>query len=118
MQTKALTDYLGVIAAGEALLRRPTFTIAAGVELTPTERWSFGAGVTLLHGRVDFDWDNFQRVDLPNALVWRGWARFAWDDSTDLTLRLENIGGETAPPAALGYGAQPRSVYLGVAKKF
>ena len=45
-------------------------------------------------------------------------ARFAWNDSTDLTLRLENIGGETAPPAALGYGAQPRSVYVGVAKKF
>ncbi len=118
LQTKALTDYLGVIAAGEALLRRPTFTLSAGAELTPTERWSFGAGVTLLHGRVDFDWDNFQRVDLPNALVWRGWARFAWDDSTDLTLRLENIGGETAPPAALGYGAQPRSVYVGLAKKF
>ena len=118
LQTKALTDYLGVIAAGEALLRRPTFTLSAGAELRPDERWSFGAGVTLLHGRVDFDWDNFQRVDLPNALVWRGWARFAWDDSTDLTLRLENIGGETAPPAALGYGAQPRSVYVGVAKKF
>ena len=118
LQTKALTNYLGVIAAGESLLRRPTFTLSAGTEITPTERWSFGAGVTLLHGRVDFDWDNFQRVDLPNSLVWRGWARFAWNDSTDLTLRLENIGGETAPPAALGYGAQPRSVYVGVAKKF
>ena len=118
LQTKALTDYLGVIAAGESLLRRPTFTLSAGVELTPTERWSFGTGFTLLHGRVDFDWDNFRRVDLPNSLVWRGWARFAWDDSTDVTIRLENIGGETAPPAALGYGAQPRSVYVGVAKKF
>ena len=118
LQTKALTDYLGVVATGQSLLRRPTFTLSAGAELTPTERWSFGAGVTLLHGRVDFDWDNFQRVNLPNALVWRGWARFAWDDSTDLTMRLENIGGETAPPAALGYGAQPRSIYVGVAKKF
>lgn len=118
LQTKALTNYLGVVATGQALLRRPTFTLSAGAEITPTERWSFGAGVTLLHGRVDFDWNNFQRVDLPNSLVWRGWARFAWDDSTDLTLRLENIGGETAPPAALGYGAQPRSVYVGVAKKF
>lgn len=118
LQTKALTNYLGVVATGQSLLRRPTFTLSAGAEITPTERWSFGAGVTLLHGRIDYDWDNFQRIDLPNSLVWRGWARFAWDDSTDLTLRLENIGGETAPPAALGYGAQPRSVYVGVSKKF
>jgi vitamin B12 transporter len=118
LQTKALTDYLGVIATGESLLRRPTFTLSAGAEITPDERWSFGTGFTLLHGRVDFDWDNFRRVDLPNSLVWRGWARFAWDDSTDLTIRVENIGGETAPPAALGYGAQPRSVYVGVANKF
>jgi vitamin B12 transporter len=118
LQTKALTNYLGIVAAGESLLRRPTFTLSAGAEITPTERWSFGAGVTLLHGRVDYDWDNSQRVDLPNSLVLRGWTRFAWDDSTDLTMRLENIGGETAPPSALGYGAQPRSVYVGVAKKF
>lgn len=118
LQTKALTDYLGGGTAGQSLLRRPTFTLSAGAEITPTERWSFGAGVTYLHGRVDYDWDNFQRVDLPNSLVWRGWARFAWNDSTDLTFRLENIGDETAPPAALGYGAQPRSVYVGVAKKF
>ena len=118
LQTKALTDYLGVVAAGQALLRRPTFTLAAGAEITPNERWSFGLGATLLQGRVDFDWDGYRRVNLPDSLVWRGWARFAWDDATDLTIRCENISGETAPPAALGYGAQPRSVYVGVAKKF
>jgi len=118
LQTKALTDYLGVVAAGQSLLRRPTFTLSAGAEITPNERWTCGLGVTLLHGRVDFDWDSYQRVALPNSLVWRSWARYAWDDTTDLSLRVENIGGETAPPAALGYGAQPRSVYVGVAKKF
>ena len=118
LQTKALTDYLGVVTAGQSLLRRPTFTLAAGVELTPNERWSFGVGLNLQHGRVDYDWDQFQRVNLPNALIWRSWGRFAWDDKTDLTFRLENIGGETAPPAALGFDAQPRSIYLGLNKKF
>lgn len=118
LQAIALTDYLGVVAAGQALLRRPTFTLAAGAEITPDERWTFGVAVTWLHGRDDFDWDAYQRVRLADSLVWRGWARYAWDDSLDLTFRVENLGGETSPPAALGYGAPPRSAYIGVAKKF
>jgi vitamin B12 transporter len=118
LQAIALTDYLGVVAAGQTLLRRPTFTLAAGAELAPDERWTFGLGVTWLHDRTDFDWDAYQRVQLPDSLVWRSWARYAWNDTTDLTLRVENLTGETAPPAALGYGAPPRSVYLGLAKKF
>ena len=118
LQTKALSDYLGVVATGQALLRRPTFTLATGVELTPNERWSFGVGLSLQHDRVDFDWNQYQRVNLPDALIWRSWGRFAWDDKTDLTFRIENIGGETAPPAARGFGAQPRSVYVGLSKKF
>lgn len=118
LEAIALTDYLGVVSAGQALLRRPTFTLATGAEVTPNERLTLGVGVTWLRGREDFDWDAFRRVKLPDSFVLRAWARFAWDESTDLTFRIENLGGETAPPAALGYGAQPRSAYIGVAKKF
>ena len=118
LEAIALTDYLGVVSAGQSLLRRPTFTLATGGEITPNERLTFGVGITWLHGREDFDWDAFRRVKLPDSFVLRAWARYAWDDSTDLTFRVENLGGETAPPAALGYGAQPRSAYIGVAKKF
>lgn len=118
LQAIAQTDYLGVVNAGQALLRRPTFTLATGAEITPNERLTFGIGATWLHNRDDFNWDAYQRVRLADSFVWRAWARYAWDDSTDLTFRVENLGGETAPPAALGYGAQPRSAYIGIAKKF
>jgi vitamin B12 transporter len=118
LQAIALTDYLGVVSAGQPLLRRPTFTLAGGAEVSPNERLTWGLGVTWLHGREDFDWDAYQRVKLPDSFILRAWARYAWDDSTDLTFRIENLTGETAPPAALGYGAQPRSAYLGLAKKF
>jgi hypothetical protein len=39
-------------------------------------------------------------------------------DGTEISLRIENLFGEDAPPAAFGFGAQPRSAYVGLTRKF
>lgn len=118
LESKALTDYAGMVTAGEALLRRPHLVLSAGAEILPNENWTIGAAVNLQRGRVDYDWNTVARVDLPAAVFCRLWIRYAWNDRTELSLRVENLFGETAPPTALGYGAQPRSAYAGLTRKF
>ena len=118
LESKALTDYAGVVAAGQPLLRRPHLVLALGSEVTPNENWTFGAAVNAQRGRVDYDWNTYSRVNLPSAVFARLWVRYAWSDRTELSLRIENLFGETAPPTALGYGAQPRSAYMGLTRRF
>jgi hypothetical protein len=48
----------------------------------------------------------------------RLWIRRSIGDKTDISLRVENLTGEDAPPAAFGFGPQPRSAYLGVTRRF
>jgi outer membrane cobalamin receptor len=107
-----------VAATGQTLLRRPRLTLNAGAEVTPGDDWTFGGAVTLLRDRVDYDWNLGQRVDLPDAAYVRLWVRYALDARSELSLRVENLFGEDAPPAGIGFGAQPRSAYVGFTRRF
>ena len=113
------TDYyLGTGLAGDKLLRRPTLTLTLGLEVTPSDDWTFGVSATHLRGREDFDWNAYSRVSLPDATFVRVWIRRILADGTEISLRIENLFGEDAPPAAFGFGAQPRSAYVGLTRRF
>ena len=108
----------GTGLTGDKLLRRPSFTLTLGVEVIPNDDWTFGLSAAHLRGREDYDWNSGSRVSLPNATFVRVWLRRILSDKTELSLRIENLFGEDAPPAALGFGAQPRSAYVGLTRKF
>ena len=113
------TDYfLGTGLAGDKLLRRPTLTLTLGVEIIPNDDWVFGVSAAHLRGREDFDWNAYSRVSLPDATFVRVWLRRTLPDGTEISLRIENLFGEDAPPAAYGFGAQPRSAYVGLTRRF
>jgi vitamin B12 transporter len=113
------TDYyLGTGLTGDKLLRRPSLTLTLGLEVIPNDDWTFGVSAAHLRGREDFDWNAFSRVSLPNATFVRVWVRRTLSDHTEISLRIENLFGEDAPPAAFGFGAQPRSAYVGLTRKF
>ena len=110
--------YSGTGVAGDKLLRRPTLTLTLGVEVIPNDDWIFGLSAAHLRGREDYDFNSSSRVSLPDATYVRVWLRRILSDGTEISLRIENLFGEDAPPAALGYGAQPRSAYVGLTRKF
>ena len=113
------TDYLfGTGLSGDKLLRRPTLTLTLGVEVIPNDDWTFGVSAAHLHGREDYDWNSSRRVSLPDATFVRVWIRRVLSDNTEISLRIENLFGERAPPAAFGFGAQPRSAYVGLTRRF
>lgn len=112
-------DYLfGTGLTGDKLLRRPTLTLTLGIEVIPNDDWIFGASASHLRGREDYDWNSGSRVSLPDAAFVRVWVRRILADGTEISLRIENLFGEDAPPAAFGFGAQPRSAYVGLTRKF
>jgi len=113
------TDYfLGTGLTGDKLLRRPTLTLTVGLEVIPNDDWTFGVSAAHLRGREDYDWNSASRVNLPDATFVRLWVRRVLSDSTEISLRIENLFGEDAPPAAFGFGAQPRSAYVGLTRRF
>ena len=113
------TDYfLGTGLTGDKLLRRPTLTLTLGVEIIPNDDWTFGISAAHLRGREDFNWNAYSRVSLPDATFVRVWIRRILSDHTEISLRIENLFGEDAPPAAYGFGAQPRSAYVGLTRRF
>jgi hypothetical protein len=119
LDTEVLSpDYQGVAVAGQSLLRRPRLTLNIGAELTPDDDWTFGGAVTLLRGRVDFDWNLGRRVDLPDAAYARVWLRRTLNARSELTVRVENLFDQAAPPTGIGFGAQPRSAYVGYTRRF
>lgn len=118
LEATALSDYLGLVSAGDRLLRRPDLALSVGVETRPTSNWVLGLAATWLHGREDFDFNTGARVDLRDALQMRFWMRHALSDTTDLSLRVENLTGSSAELTGIGYPAAPRSVYLGLTRKF
>jgi vitamin B12 transporter len=111
-------DYSGTGVTGDKLLRRPTLTLTLGAEIIPNDDWIIGVSAAHLRGRDDFDFNANARVTLPDAAFVRVWIRRVLSDKTELSLRIENLFGEDAPPAALGFGAQPRSAYVGLTRKF
>ena len=117
-EIKSTDYYLGTGLTGDKLLRRPTLTLTLGVEVIPNDDWTFGLSAAYQRGREDFDWNTYSRVSLPDATFVRVWIRRILSDNTEISLRIENLFGEDAPPAALGFGAQPRSAYLGLTRKF
>ena len=113
------TDYLfGTGLSGDKLLRRPTLTLTLGVEVIPNDDWTFGVSAAHLHGSEDYDWNSSRRVSLPDATFVRVWIRRVLSDNPEISLRIENLFGERAPPAAFGFGAQPRSAYVGLTRRF
>ena len=113
------TDYfMGTGLAGDKLLRRPTLTLSVGAEIMPNDDWTFGVSAAHLRGREDFDWNAYARTALPDATFVRLWIRRVLSDRTEISLRIENIFGEDAPPAAFGFPAQPRSAYLSLTRRF
>ena len=117
-EVRSADYYFSTGMAGDKLLRRPTLTLTLGVEVTPNDDWTFGLSAAHLRGREDYDWNSGSRVSLPNATFVRVWLRRILSDKTELSLRIENLFGEDAPPAALGFGAQPRSAYVGLTRRF
>jgi vitamin B12 transporter len=111
-------DYLSTGVTGDKLLRRPTLTLTLGVEVIPNDDWTFGVSAAHLRGREDYDWNSGSRVSLPDASFVRVWVRRTLSDHTEISLRIENLFGEDAPPAAFGFGAQPRSAYVGLTRRF
>lgn len=122
LETEALSTYTtgsGMkVEAGQSLLARPRLNFNAGFELSWEKNWSWGLSGNILQGRVDYDYNSSARVDLPNAVFVRSWIRYQLNQNYELALRLENLTGESAPPKALGYGAQPRSAYFTFTGKF
>jgi len=117
-EVRSADYYFSTGMAGDKLLRRPTLTLTLGLEVIPNDDWTFGASASHLRGREDYDWNSGSRVSLPDAAFVRVWIRRVLSDKTELSLRIENLFGEDAPPAALGFGAQPRSAYVGLTGKF
>ena len=117
-EVRSADYYFSTGVAGDKLLRRPTLTLTLGIEVIPNDDWIFGASASHLRGREDFDWSAYSRVSLPDATFVRVWVRRILADGTELSLRIENLFGEDAPPAALGFGAQPRSAYMGLTRRF
>ena len=75
----------------------------------PNDDWTFGVSAAHLRGREDFDWNAFARTELPDATFVRLWIRRVLSDRTEISLRIENIFGEDAPPAAFGFPAVLRA---------
>ena len=117
-EVRSADYYFSTGMAGDKLLRRPSLTLTLGVEVTPNDDWTFGISAAHLRGREDFDWNAYSRVNLPDATFVRVWVRRILADGTEISLRIENLFGEDAPPAALGFGAQPRSAYVGLTRRF
>lgn len=123
LETEALTSYLTggwiKVEAGESLLQRPRLNLNLGAELTIDPNLTWGLSLNYLRSRVDYDYRGLgSRADLPDATFLRTWLRYSLDNQSELTLRVENILGEEAPPKVLGYGPQPRSAFLGYNRKF
>lgn len=118
MEAVADSALLGLVQPGERLLRRPDLALALSVEHRPTAETTIGISAVWLHGREDFDFATGSRVDLDHALQVRLWLRHGLDRRTDLGLRVENVTGEDAELASLGYPSPPRAVYLTLTRGF
>lgn len=105
-------------STNEALIRRPGFMFTASAEWIPDATWSWGLAVNHLANRIDYDPLTFAVVQSPNGTYWRTWLSYHYKSGQELSLHIENLFNETAPPASLGFPPQPRSFYLAYSLKF
>ena len=105
-------------ATQDSLIRRPDLIFTLGAEVNPTTAWTYGLSVNHIANRIDYDPSSYAVVKSPNGTYWRTWLVYHYKTSQELSLRIENVFNETAPPASLGFPAQPRSFYLSFSVKY
>ena len=105
-------------ATQDSLIRRPDLIFTLGAEVNPTTGWTYGLSVNHIANRIDYDPSSYAVVKSPNGTYWRTWLVYHYKTSQELSLRIENVFNETAPPASLGFPAQPRSFYLSFSVKY
>jgi len=105
-------------ATQDSLIRRPDLIFTLGAEMNPTTAWTYGLSVNHIADRIDYDPLSYAVVKSPNGTYWRTWLVYHYKTSQELSLRIENLFNETAPPASLGFPAQPRSFYLSFSVKY
>ena len=105
-------------ATQDSLIRRPDLIFTLGAEMNPTTGWTYGLSVNHIAKRIDYDPSSYAVVKSPNGTYWRTWLVYHYKTSQELSLRIENLFNETAPPASLGFPAQPRSFYLSFSVKY
>lgn len=105
-------------ATNDSLIRRPDLIFTLGAEMNPTTAWTYGLSVNHLANRIDYDPSTYAVVKSPNGTYWRTWLVYRYKNSQELSLHIENLFDETAPPASLGFPAQPRSFYLSFSVKY
>ena len=105
-------------ATNDSLIRRPDLIFTLGAEINPTTAWTYGLSVNHIAKRIDYDPISYAVVKSPNGTYWRTWLVYHYKNSQELSLHVENLFNETAPPASLGFPAQPRSFYLSFSVKY
>ncbi|MEI6284296.1 MAG: hypothetical protein WCP40_04260, partial [Opitutae bacterium] len=105
-------------ATQDSLIRRPDLIFTLGAEMNPTTVWTYGLSVNHIANRIDYDPSSYAVVKSPNGTYWRTWLVYHYKNSQELSLHIENLFNETAPPASLGFPAQPRSFYLSFSVKY
>jgi vitamin B12 transporter len=105
-------------ATQDSLIRRPDLIFTLGAEMNPITAWTYGLSVNHIANRIDYDPLSYAVVKSPNGTYWRTWLVYHYKTSQELSLRIENLFNETAPPASLGFPAQPRSFYLSFSVKY
>jgi outer membrane cobalamin receptor len=102
----------------DSLIRRPDLIFTLGAEINPAAAWTYGLSVNHIANRIDYDPISYAVVKSPNGTYWRTWLVYHYKTGQELSLHVENLFNETAPPASLGFPAQPRSFYLSYSVKF
>lgn len=105
-------------ATNDSLIRRPELIFTLGAEITPSTSYTYGLSVNQIAHRIDYDPLTYAVVKSPNGTYWRTWFVYHYKTNQDLSLHIENLFNETAPPASLGFPAQPRSFYLSFLLKY
>jgi outer membrane cobalamin receptor len=105
-------------ATNNSLIRRPDLLFTLGAEITPTDAWTYGLSMNHIAKRIDYDPTTYAVVKSPNGTYWRTWLIYHYKTNQELSLHIENLFNETAPPASLGFPAQPRSFYLTFSVKY
>jgi vitamin B12 transporter len=99
-------------ATGERLLRRAPFTFNLTGDYTPG-RWGFGADLSYVAARDDFDINTFGRKTLDPYTLLRLRANWQATEALRLTLRLENAF-DTEYQTVDGYNTPGRGVFAGL----